>query len=58
MKIFDKETFDKMLNYAFLKIQEQNARKFDAAVCFFSLPFLKIDVTTLRKHICEKRCIK
>ena len=34
MKIFDKETFHKMLNYAFFKIQERYAHKFDAAICF------------------------
>ena len=32
-KMFDKETFHKMLSYAFLKIPAQNAREFDAAVC-------------------------
>ena len=34
LKMFDMENFHKMLNYAFLKIQAQYAREFDAAVCF------------------------
>ena len=46
-EMFDTENFHKILNYAFLKIQAQYARKFDAAVCFFSLPSLKMNVTTL-----------
>ena len=35
MKMFDMDSFHKMLNYAFLKIQTQYTRKFDAAICFF-----------------------
>ena len=41
MKMFDKETFHKMLSYAFLKIQAQNARKFDAPVCYSLYRFYK-----------------
>ena len=38
MKMFDKEILHMILNNAVLKIQTQQARKFDAAFCFFSLP--------------------
>ena len=34
VKMFDKETFHKILSYAFLKIQAHQAWKIDAAVCF------------------------
>ena len=34
LKIFHKGILYKMLNYAFLKIQAQQARNIDAAVCF------------------------
>ena len=40
--MFDNESFHKMLSYAFLKIQAQYARKFDAAACFSFYRFLKL----------------
>ena len=41
MKMFDMENLHKMLNYAFLTIKAQYARKFDAAVCFSLYRLLK-----------------
>ena len=40
--MIDMDSFQKMLNYAFLKIQAQYTRKFDPAVCFSLYSLLKL----------------
>ena len=58
VKMFGLEILYKILNFAFLKIQIPKTLKFDAVVSFFSLPCIKMNITTLLKHLCKKRCIK
>ena len=41
METFNSENVHMMLNYAFLKIHSQYARKFDADVCFCLYRLLK-----------------
>ena len=50
MKMFDTENFHKILNYAFLKIQAQY--EIWCGCMFFTLPHLKMNVTTKRIMIC------